>query len=293
MKKSEINKNEIEMEEVAFQNNSTILIWQNVINKSYPLHWHAAMEIIIPIENGYSVTTPTDSYCLQTEDIIILPPGEIHALEAPPEGKRYIYLIDISFLSNIKGFSTLLSLLTKPLHITASTHGIYHKNLLQHFLFIANTYFQEAEYSDLHIYSVLLQIFVEIGTYRTEEELFFPSSRKDKKTEYLQKINPVLDYIDNHSAENIMVDDMAKLSGFSKYHFLRIFAEYTGHTFASYINLKRIKNAELLLQNNELAITQIAMQSGFSSICTFNRVFKQFKNCTPGEYRSLYHSFPK
>lgn len=38
------------------------------------------------------------------------------------------------------------------------------------------------------------------------------------------------------------------------------------------------------------SITEVALQSGFSSLSTFNRTFKRLKGCTPSEYRSLYHS---
>ncbi|MDE6517850.1 MAG: helix-turn-helix domain-containing protein, partial [Acetatifactor sp.] len=34
------------------------------------------------------------------------------------------------------------------------------------------------------------------------------------------------------------------------------------------------------------SITEVALQAGFASISTFNRLFKQYKNCTPSEYRS-------
>lgn len=43
----------------------------------------------------------------------------------------------------------------------------------------------------------------------------------------------------------------------------------------------------MLLLNPDLTITEIALQSGFSSLSTFNRTFKRTKNCTPTEYRDL------
>ena len=80
---------------------------------------------------------------------------------------------------------------------------------------------------------------------------------------------------------------MADMAGFSKYHFSRLFTQYTGHTFCDYLNMRRIRAAESLLSGDDLTVTEAAMQSGFSSIATFNRVFKSFKNCNPSEYRNL------
>jgi AraC-like DNA-binding protein len=50
----------------------------------------------------------------------------------------------------------------------------------------------------------------------------------------------------------------------------------------------RIKAAELLLVNQDISVTDAAMQSGFSSLTTFNRVFRDQKGCTPSEFRRLY-----
>lgn len=96
----------------------------------------------------------------------------------------------------------------------------------------------------------------------------------------------LLDYIDKHYAEELNLEEIADSSGFSKYHFSRLFKQYTGFTFCDYLCYRRIKAAELLLSRQDLSITEVALQSGFSSISTFNRIFKQQKKCTPSEYRS-------
>ena len=61
-----------------------------------------------------------------------------------------------------------------------------------------------------------------------------------------------------------------------------------GCTFYDYLINQRIKAPEVLLTRDDLSITDIALQSGFSSISTFNRTFKLKKGCTPGEYRTLF-----
>jgi AraC-like DNA-binding protein len=101
----------------------------------------------------------------------------------------------------------------------------------------------------------------------------------------MDKFNTVMDYIDSHYTEDLNQDDIAASVGFSKYHFSRLFKQYTNYTFSSYITRRRIRAAENLLEQPELSVTEVALQSGFPSISTFNRVFKQVKNCTPSEYR--------
>ena len=274
-------------EHVAFRENSTVLIWRNSHNLSYAPHWHTAMEVIIPTENCYDVYAGSDSYHLLPHDILIIPPGEIHTLTAPDTGVRFIYLIEISFLGKIKGFASIQALMSKPVYITEESHPQIHKDILNKFLEIQEEYFTDRQYSEMTIYSALLEIFSKIGYGRTHNAGLFSGVRVYKKKEYIQKLNIVLDYIDANFTDNISLDDMADMVGYSKYHFSRLFSEYTKHTFCDYLNLRRIKAAEGLLLNDSLSVTEIAMQSGFSSIATFNRLFKSLKGCSPSEYRRL------
>lgn len=274
-------------ENVAFRENSTVLIWRNSHNLSYAPHWHTAMEVIIPIENSYDVCAGSSSYHLLPYDILIIPPGEIHSLTAPDTGVRFIYLIDISFLGKIKGFASIQALMTQPVYVTQESHPQIHKSILNSFLEIEEEYFTDKQYCEMTIYSILLGIFAKLGYSRTHSLNLFSDVSVYKKKEYIQKLNIVLDYIDANFSDSISLEAMAGMVGYSKYHFSRLFSEYTKQTFCDYINLRRIKAAEGLLLNDSLSVTEIAMQSGFSSIATFNRLFKAFKGCSPSEYRRL------
>ena len=129
-------------------------------------------------------------------------------------------------------------------------------------------------------------MFVKFGYNHINSKNLFPNVRLHKQKEYVQKFNDLLDYIDNHYAEDLNLEDIADSIGFSKYHFSRLFKQYTNFTFCDYLCYRRIKAAEALLVQPELSITEVALQAGFPSISTFNRLFKQEKNCTPSEYRA-------
>ena len=75
-------------------------------------------------------------YRLREGDILIIPPGELHELFAPPTGERIILLFDFTLVSNLKGFSNVLPILMQPRLITAENYpDIYEqeKNLLTSF----------------------------------------------------------------------------------------------------------------------------------------------------------------
>ena len=59
-------------------------------------------------------------------------------------------------------------------------------------------------------------------------------------------------------------------------------------TYYKYLNRKRIDHAMLLLSDPDIPVTEAALQSGFSSLSTFLRVFRSVKQCTPTEFRDMY-----
>ena len=104
------------------------------------------------------------------------------------------------------------------------------------------------------------------------------------------KLSRVMKYIDQNFTEEISLDKLAAVAGYSKYHFSRIFKKYHNMSTVQYISRKRIKLAERLLVDPELSITEVAMRSGFSSLTTFNRIFKMEKQCTPTEFKKMHNA---
>lgn len=112
---------------------------------------------------------------------------------------------------------------------------------------------------------------------------------KNKKIlyeEYLGRINKTLDYIEANIAEKISLADLSRISGFSPFHFLRIFSAFIGETPGAFIKRVRIEKAAGLISNNpRLTITQIAFQCGYSSSQSLAREFKDNFGVSPSRYR--------
>lgn len=274
------------LETIAYRNNSTLRIFYNDLTENYNMHWHNAMEIIIPLENYYDVIVNQQSFHLMPDEILIIPPRELHSICAPEHGSRFVYLIDISFLSHVNGYSNVMSLLMHPLFISPKTYPTLYHEILPFFIDMKNDYFENHEYSDFLIYSHLLKLFATLGQNHIQQLDFDNDTCNDKKRDYIRKFLTIIEFIDSHYSDNLNLESIADSSGFSKYHFSRLFKQYTGFTFCDYLNYRRIKEAELLLVQQDCSITEVALQSGFTSISTFNRLFKQMKGCSPSEYRT-------
>lgn len=275
-------------EKVDYQNNSSILLHINHETDSYSPHWHTAIEVIMPMRNIYTVNIGKATYVLNVGDILIIPPGELHELVAPPEGERRILLFDFSLISNLRGFSNPLHLFNQPRLINNSLTPELLSKLQLLFDEIANEYMSDNNLREPAIYAYIIQMFVALGRKYSNTESLFPDVRVNKQKEYIEKFNLIFEYIDNNFVEDISLDTIAAVAGFSKYHFSRLFRQFTDMSYYDYLNQRRVKEAEGLLIDPGLSITEIALRSGFSSISTFNRVFKCFKRCTPTEFKNLY-----
>lgn len=273
-------------EVVQFRNNSSIRIWYNDIDRDFGEHWHNALEIIVPIENYYDIVINQTLHRIHPGEIAIIPPGELHSLVAPESGVRFIYLFDISFASGFADYSRLQTVLSHSIHITKNSHPDIYESCYMLLTRIRNEYFSGNDITEFIIYSLLFNFFAKLSQNHIEttaKEIHFESL---KQKEYIKKFHDVLAFIDTHYMEDLCLEDISASIGFSKYHFSRLFKQYTNFTFCDYLNYRRIKAAENLLCKNELTVTEVALQAGFSSISTFNRLFKQLKGCSPREFRS-------
>ena len=103
--------------------------------------------------------------------------------------------------------------------------------------------------------------------------------------DYMVRLNAITKYIDEHLEEELDLKKMAKLSNFSDYHFHRIFKEYYNETLAAYISRNRVERAAYLLRYTNSSIKDIAYKVGFEFPSSLSKVFKQFYDVTPSEYR--------
>jgi len=105
--------------------------------------------------------------------------------------------------------------------------------------------------------------------------------------EYKLRIDRVLQYIDANLTNKISLAEVAEVSHFSAFHFHRIFSAIIGETVNDYIARRRLECAvNLLIFKTELSITQVALDSGFSSSANFAKAVKLHFGFSPSEIRN-------
>lgn len=262
-------------------------LYHNVEAEDYPPHWHNALEIIMPFENSYTVEIDHTAHTLTEGDIFIVPAGVLHTLRAPSSGSRMILLFDYGLLCNVQGLDSLLHSLHPFALISVSAYPELNEKLRKILSEVEEEYQKKPPFTEAYIYSLIIQFFALLGRTSFSAENRFPGITVHKQHEYVEKFMEVCNYISEHCTENITLDDLADLSGFSRFHFSRLFKQFAGMSCYDYLIQKRITHAEQLLIQPDVSITEAALQSGFGSISSFNRIFKNKKGCTPSEYRKL------
>jgi AraC-like DNA-binding protein len=95
----------------------------------------------------------------------------------------------------------------------------------------------------------------------------------------------IREYLDSHLNENISLDAMAEMAGLSVFHFARAFRQSFGMPPHSYLLRRRIEHGRRLLQQTELALTEIALSTGFSDHSHFAKHFRRLTGMTPSAAR--------
>lgn len=102
----------------------------------------------------------------------------------------------------------------------------------------------------------------------------------------MQAISRALWYIESHIGEPITLDDVARISGLSRFHLARTFAALVGQPVLAYARGRRLSEAARLLSDGAPDILQVALAVGYGSHEAFTRAFREQFGLTPQEARA-------
>jgi len=104
--------------------------------------------------------------------------------------------------------------------------------------------------------------------------------------QYQRQLDAVTDYIYAHLDDDLSLDRLADVSGFSPYHWHRIYRAVRGETAAQTVRRLRLERAATMLAQNAWPLERIARRAGFTSTDAFSRAFQRAYDRTPGRFRS-------
>lgn len=136
----------------------------------------------------------------------------------------------------------------------------------------------------LEMDTLVMEILEEVLSRFTDYELPTGLPAKLKK-HHLVTIEKAKQYLNENLSENISLEELASHCCISPFHFSRIYKQFTGYPVYQYLQLMRLKHAEMLLAT-ALPVADIAFRSGFNSIDYFSSAFKKQYKLSPTAFRT-------
>ena len=274
-----------DVEEVDFITGANMRIWYNNRSEDYPVHRHSCLEITIPIEKSYTYIFDDRTIILKEKEILFVPPDMLHKIAGTRSGIRFIYLFNVDFLQVLFDYDEFQKLIREPLLITPETHPDVYSLIFERFMEINDLYFfYSTTVKEISIFSKLMDVFGMLMKKDYSDSLVVVQN--DKQREVYIKFKSLVEWLAMHSSENVSMDEAATHVGYSKFHFARLFKEYTGMTFNDYQTNLKLKEVERQLADTDLQISDIAMSCGFNNLTSLSRCFKKQYGCSPSQFRN-------
>ncbi len=99
------------------------------------------------------------------------------------------------------------------------------------------------------------------------------------------RLRAVLAHVEAHLAEEITLSDLAAVARLSRFHFARAFRAETGVTPHGHVTQRRVERAKLLMLDQGLSLSEIALACGFAHQAHFTTAFRPVVGTTPGRWR--------
>lgn len=119
-----------------------------------------------------------------------------------------------------------------------------------------------------------------------------PNTILDDKAESHQAISQAKRLIRERYAQPLTLEEIAGESGVSRSYLCRLFQKYEGDSPLAYLQRRRIEVAVTMLRRTDDNIQNIAARCGFASPSYFGKVFRQYMELSPGEFRRRQDEYP-
>ncbi|HEX2947808.1 MAG TPA: AraC family transcriptional regulator [Clostridia bacterium] len=256
----------------------------------FPPHWHEAVEVVYVPEGSLRVGVNGTVYTMEPGDILLITGGDVHYFV--PETNRVNRLIlhfEMSYFETAfpearnKRFAGVLLTEKESVVSAGQNFAPVHKSLVEQITGIIREYNDQRDAYKIAMRARLFDILVIL--LREIPMQAYSSQERNRDMNRLGRLENVFRYVEENYTAEISLRKISAVANFSEYYFTRFFKEATGMTFGRYLNNYRVEKAVELLRNEDDTITEVVFKSGFGSIKTFNRVFKQIKGCSPTTYK--------
>lgn len=235
-------------------------------------HLHSALEIVYVTEGTLELGMGTELFHMERGDLGLIFPDVIHHYQVfCPGVNRACYIQILPASTNV---------FYEKLQKDAPEYPIIkEKNMSEELKNIIAVIMNTSETEQM-----IVEAYIQIILARCLPTLKLIDKQSVGSTDVVYQ---VVAYVSSHFRERVTLDKMATDLGISKYVLSRAFSKTFHRNFSQYLNDARINYAVSAIENTNDTLLDIAMESGFDSQRTFNRVFKDRFHMSPSEYRKM------
>lgn len=240
-------------------------------------HFHKNYELLIPIVGETDVTVGDTRYTVSPGQAVMIHPFQTHCLHLA--SGSYIWCTVFS-AQLVGGLSALLEGKTPQSPVfspSAESTQFFFSEMKRHF----GSWNEWWELTDTQRMAAKAALYAVGCEYVSKVKL--KTNGVDGRFENLTAA--VAAYVAAHFKENISLGGVAKALGYSYQHLSKVFHDLFGMNFKSLLNQYRIEHAMALVTETAMPLTQVAFESGFQSIRTFNHVWAETFSNSPSEIR--------
>ncbi len=259
---------------------------------TYPIHCHDIFELNF-VENaaGCRRTVGDSSEVIGPVDLVLITSADLeHVWEQHECRSEDIHEITVQFYINFTDEDSIYH--TKPFNSIYKMFVRAQKGLAFPMQAVMQVYSKLTHLSEQKegFYAVcdLMTILYELSKADGTRELSSSAFAKVNVESDSRRVLKVKNYIELHYREELRLSQLSSLAGMTDSAFSRFFKQRTGKTLNEYVVDIRLGHATRLLVDTTHAVSEICYETGFNTICNFNRLFKKRKGCSPTEFRNKY-----
>lgn len=227
-------------------------------------HFHKSLELVYVIKGILKCYSSGNEYLLKQGDFGLCFPYDIHAYV--PQ-KNTHYWVCVFSEDYVHDFAKTLRDKTGDFKFNCRPSVIQ---------FITESLINNAEPTCLCIKSSL---------YAICDEYCKAVTLTDKSQNISKNIALITDYMEKNHTKDIKLSDIAKLLGYDYHYVSRYFHSVFNMSFSEFLILYRLETAINLMEKTDKKILEIALESGFQSVRSFNDCFKAHFKMSPTEYK--------
>ena len=249
-----------------------------------PVHWHDEFEIIYVRSGFLTVSISGESYIGKTGEAFVVSPGNLHLMGSQSGTvDYYTFLFPLKYIS----FRTDDMLDEKLLEPLNSGHLMIcprvkdtAKELCEQLIEIYEAKNDESESkitTQVRTKIILLQFILEMWN----KGLVVENDTSGRNTVEKEMVS----YIQQNYTGTISLKEFGEQFHLSEKYISRYFKEHFHITLSQYVAYLRLEHAKQLLQDTDIPITEVALQSGYQNVSYFIRSFKKTYEVSPLKYR--------